>query len=69
MSTWVPLSHMAAPRTHAQLVLTLEKVPMLLPLFLIKGHQHMGIHAVPLNPTPLPKQMPTPPWLFTHPAE
>jgi hypothetical protein len=52
LSTWVPLSHTAAPRTHARLVLTLEKVPMSSPLFLIKGHRHMGIHTVPLNTHP-----------------
>jgi hypothetical protein len=60
---------MAAPQTHARLVLTLEKVPMSSPLFLIKGHRHMGIPAVPLNTHLLPEQIPTPPWLFTHPAE
>jgi hypothetical protein len=50
--------HTAAPRTHARLVLTLEKVPMSSPLFLIKGHRHMGIHTVPLNTHLLPKADP-----------
>ncbi len=53
LSTWVPLSHTAAPRTHARLVLTLEKVPMSSPLLLMsRPPEHGYSRSSSQHPTP-----------------